>query len=67
MHMAVDGLEEEELGGSFYGSDAVSNKQQQQLTKTSDAAIGTTKRGTVLSDLYAGLPLSGVFRPLLRV
>ena len=46
--MAVDGLEEEELGGSSHRSDALFKKQQ--LIKTSDAAIGTTKRGTVPSE-----------------
>jgi hypothetical protein len=28
MHIAVDGLEEQELGGSFYGFDALFKKQQ---------------------------------------
>lgn len=51
--MAVDGLEEEELGGSSFGFDALFKKQQ--LIKTSDAAIGTTKRGNVPSELHAGL------------
>ena len=59
--MAVDGLEEKELGGSSYGFDALFKKQQ--LMKTSDAAIGTTKRGNVLSELHAGLFLSAAFAP----
>jgi hypothetical protein len=62
MHMAVDGLEEKELGGSSHGSDALCKKQQ--LMKTSDAAIGTTKRGTVPSELHARLSLSTAFTPL---
>lgn len=62
MHMAVDGLEEKELGGSSYGSDALFKKQQ--LMKASDAAIGTTKRGTVPSELHAVLFLSPAFTPL---
>jgi adenylosuccinate synthase len=61
MHMAVDGLEEKELGGSSYGFDALFKKQQ--LMKTSDAAIGTTRRGNVPSELHAGF-LSAAFAPL---
>jgi hypothetical protein len=62
MHMVVDGLEEKELGGSSHGSDALFKKQQ--LMKTSDTAIGTTKRGTVPSELHTGLFLSATFAPL---
>lgn len=60
--MAVDGLEEKELGGSSYGFDALFTTQQ--LIKTSDAAIGTTRRGKVPSELHAGLFLSAAFAPL---
>lgn len=60
--MVVDGLEEKELGGSSHGSDTLFKKQQ--LMKTSDTAIGTTKRGTVPSELHAGLFLSATFAPL---
>ncbi|KYK59117.1 adenylosuccinate synthetase [Drechmeria coniospora] len=62
MHMAVDGLEEMELGGLSHGSDALS--KEKQLMKTSDEAIGTTKRGTVPSKLHGGLFLSAGFAPL---
>ena len=37
--------------------------KKQQLMKTSDAAIGTTKRGTVPSELHAGLFLSAASAP----
>lgn len=60
--MAVDGLEEQELGGSSHGSDLP--PEEQQLMKISDAAIGTTKRGTVPSELHAGLLVSAAFAPL---
>ena len=60
--MAVDGLEEQELGGSSLGSDAIFKKKP--LIKTSDAAIGTTKRGTVPSELHPWLFLSAAFAPL---
>jgi len=60
--MVVDGLEEKELGGSSHGSDALFKKRQ--LMKTSDTAIGTTKRGTVPSEPHAGLFLSATFAPL---
>lgn len=43
MHMAVDGLEEQELG---------------------DSAIGTTKRGNISSERYAGSFLSAALAPL---
>lgn len=59
--MAVDGLEEQELGGSSHGSDALLKKQQ--LMKTSAAAIGTTRRGTVTPELHAGLFVSAAFAP----
>ena len=59
--MAVDGLEEKELGGLSFGFDALFKKQQ--LMKTSDAAIGTTKRGNVPSELHAGLFPSCCFYP----
>ena len=59
--MAVDGLEEKELGGCSPSPDAL---KKQQLMKPSDAAIGTTKRGTVPSELHAGLFLSAAFAPL---
>lgn len=51
MHIAVDGLEEKELGGSSCGFDALFKKQQ--LMKTSDAAIGTTRRGNIPSEFHA--------------
>ena len=51
--MAVDGLEEKELGGLSFGFDALFRKQQ--LMKTLDAAIGTTKRGNVPLELHAEL------------
>lgn len=60
--MAVDGLEEQELGGSSHGSDV--SLKEQQLMKTSDAAIGTTKRGTVPSETHPGLLVSAAFAPL---
>lgn len=60
--MAVDGLEEKELGGTSHGSDTVWKKRQ--LMKASDEAIGTTKRGTVPSELHAGFFLSAAFAPL---
>ncbi|CAF9922551.1 MAG: hypothetical protein GOMPHAMPRED_002607 [Gomphillus americanus] len=56
MHMAVDGLEEKELGGSSFGFNALFKKQQ--LMKTSDAAIGTTKRGN-----RTGIKLTDIFYP----
>ena len=59
--MAVDGLEEKELGGSSFGFDALFKKQQ--LMKPSDAAIGTTKRGNVPSELHTGLFPSCCFYP----
>lgn len=60
--MAVDGLEEQELGGSFHGSDVFLHEQK--LMETSDAAIGTTKRGTVPSEPHAGLLVSAALAPL---
>jgi hypothetical protein len=62
MHMAVDGLEEQELGGSSHDSNAPFEKQQ--LMKALDAAIGTTKRGTVPSECYAESCYSAAFAPL---
>ncbi len=57
--MAVDGLEEEELGGPSYSFYAFFKKQQ--LMKTSEAAIGTTKRGNISSELHAGFCFSAAF------
>jgi hypothetical protein len=62
MHIAVDGLEEKELGGSSYGFGPLLKKQQ--LIKTLDAAIGTTKRGNIPLELHAWLLLSAAFAPL---
>lgn len=59
--MAVDGLEEKELGGSCHDSSAP--LERQQLMKTPDAAIGTTKRGTVPSEFHAHVDLFCCFRP----
>lgn len=38
--------------------------KKRQLTKASDAAIGTTRRGTVPSELHAVLFLPAAFTPL---
>jgi hypothetical protein len=43
-------------------SDIVVDKQQ--LKSTPDAAIGTTKRGTLPPELQAGLSFSAFFTPL---
>lgn len=59
MHMAVDGLEEKELGGSSYYFDDL--LQKQQLITTSDESIGTTRRGTIPPYLYSGLFILATF------
>ncbi|EFY88864.1 adenylosuccinate synthetase [Metarhizium acridum CQMa 102] len=65
LHMAVDGLEERELGGSSHNLRPV--VEEQQLKSTPDAAIGTTRRGIgpcyQTSRARTGIKLTDVFYP----